>query len=187
MKTAMTSMNVAPRPRVRPGMSRLLGAAAFALAISLAAAPVAHALEVGERAVEFTLTDLNGKAVKLSSLRGKVVLIDFWASWCTPCKQELPLLEKLHAKLARRGLVVLVININKDRADAARFAAAAKLTMTVPLDPKAQVVARYEPPKMPSSYVVDRKGIVRKVNAGFYGASDLARLEADLTALLEQK
>ena len=162
-------------------------AALTALVSLLAGAPSAHALAAGKPAIDFTLPTLDGKQVHLADLRGKVVLIDFWASWCTPCKQELPLLEKLHAKLARRGLVVLVININKDRADAARFAAAAKLTMTVPLDPKAQVGARYEPPKMPSSYVVDRKGIVRKVNAGFYGASDLARLEADLTALLEQK
>ncbi len=184
MKTAMTSMNVAPRPRVRPGMSRLLGAAAFALAISLAAAPVAHALEVGERAVEFTLTDLNGKAVKLSSLRGKVVLIDFWATWCKPCKEELPLLEKLHQKLKGKGLVILAININKKKEDATRFASANKLTMTVPFDGSSDIVSKYKPPKMPSSYLVDKKGIVRKLNAGFYGKSDLDKLEKIILDLL---
>ena len=80
--------------------------------------------------------------------------------------------------------MILVVNINKKKEDAQKFATDNKLTMRIPLDPKSDVVSKYEPPKMPSSYVIDKQGVVRKVNAGFYGASDLKKLESDLIALM---
>ena len=174
-------MNAAPARAVPGGMKRI--GWALAVAVGLAATP-AFALGEGERAVDFTLTTLDGKSVKLSSLRGKVVLIDFWATWCKPCKEELPLLEKLHQKWKGKGLVILAININKKKEDATRFASANKLTMQLPFDGSSDVVAKYKPPKMPSSYLVDKKGIIRKLNAGFYGKGDLDKLEKQIAELL---
>src|SRR5689334_7958432 len=118
-----------PGPAVRKPIRMMKRAAlwialASGLVISALAARGAFALSGGERAIDFTLPTVDGKTVKLSSLRGKVVLIDFWATWCKPCKEELPLLEKLHQKMKAKGVVILAININKKKDDAARFVSA---------------------------------------------------------------
>lgn len=163
---------------------RRLGApSAFALLLSTTSV---EALEKGEAAPEIGLTDLSGKAVKLSALRGKVVLVDFWASWCAPCRESLPALERLARSYADKGLVVVGVNIDKTPEVARSFLAKNKLVLSFPVvhDKKHEVAARYEPPTMPSSYVVDKEGRVRGVHAGFK-ASDANKLEAEIKALLQ--
>jgi thiol-disulfide isomerase/thioredoxin len=122
--------------------------------------------------------------VALSSLRGKVVLIDFWAQWCEPCKKELPELEKLSRQFGDR-VAVLAVNIDKQRANAEKLARQLGLTVDVLLDPAGSVAASYDPPKMPSSFIVDKKGMVRFVNEGFEGAADVERLKKELSELLQ--
>jgi len=90
-------------------LSLLIGSAAWA------------GVSKGQRAPEFALTALAGNKVSLSSLRGKVVLIDFWAQWCEPCKRELPQLDKLAQEYARKGVVVLAVNIDKVRENASAW------------------------------------------------------------------
>jgi thiol-disulfide isomerase/thioredoxin len=146
----------------------------------------AHALSVGQAAPEIKLTDLLGKAVSLSTLKGRVVLVDFWASWCKPCREELPVLETLHKKYASKGLVILGVNVDKDERIAKKFLSDNKLTLSFPLanDAKHEVAERYAPPTMPSSYVIDRAGKVQFVHAGFR-ASDAKKLEAEIAKLLD--
>lgn len=132
---------------------------------------------------DFEVRDLGGQTVRLSDLRGKLVVLDFWASWCEPCLQELPELDRLQKDLADRGVVVLAINIDKQRENAAAMVERLKLSLRVGLDPDGQVVGRYGPEKMPTLYVVDREGVVRHVQQGFDGARDTARLRAVLTRL----
>src|SRR5689334_20144574 len=78
---------------------------------------VAQAVKPGDREIDFSLKDLNGKTVKLSSLKGKVVILDFWASWCVPCKKEIPNLDVLAAayKTNKKDIVIIAVNIDKER------------------------------------------------------------------------
>jgi cytochrome c biogenesis protein CcmG/thiol:disulfide interchange protein DsbE len=140
-------------------------------------------VQKGQRAPEFALPTLKGGKVSLARLRGKVVLIDFWAQWCEPCKKELPQLEKLSRDYNGRGVVILTINIDKQRGNAERLAKQLGLTLDVLLDPAGSVAATYDPPKMPSSFVVDQRGIVRYVNEGFEGEKDVARFRQELDEL----
>jgi peroxiredoxin len=133
-------------------------------------------VQKGQRAPQFALPTLKGNKVSLAGLRGKVVLIDFWAQWCEPCKKELPQLEKLSRDYGGRGVVILTINIDKQRTNAERLAKQLGLTLDVLLDPAGSVAATYDPPKMPTSFVVDQRGIVRYVNEGFDGPKDIDRL-----------
>ncbi len=136
----------------------------------------------GQPAIDFQAPALNGGTVKLSSLRGKVVLVDFWASWCEPCKKELPRLAKMAKKLHGNGIEILAINVDTDRHAAEEFLHKNGVDLNVLLDPSGSVVGRYDPPKMPTSYVVDREGVIRHVNAGFE-EGDEAKIEHQLTAL----
>jgi peroxiredoxin len=149
----------------------------------LAIAGSAVALSVGSKAPEIDLADRDGKVVKVSELKGKVVLVDFWASWCAPCREELPVLEALHKKYAAQGLVVVGVNGDNDRANMDKFLRRTKLSFRVVHDSARGVAARYAPTKMPSSYLIDRAGLVRHVHAGFK-ANDAEVLEREIKALL---
>jgi thiol-disulfide isomerase/thioredoxin len=147
-----------------------------------------HALAVGEgtRAPEIGLKDLGGKPVNVAELKGRVVLVDFWASWCAPCREELPVLEGLFRKYREQGLVIVGVGLDKDAKNVSKFLRANPLSFTVVHDADGAVADRYAPPKMPSSYLVDRKGVVRRVHAGFK-ASDKATLEREIKELLGEK
>ena len=155
-----------------------------ALAAAMLFATAARAdLAAGNRAVDFEKRALNGQTVKLSGLRGKVVLVDFWASWCEPCKKELPLLGTLAQKLKAKGIEIVTVNIDDKKENAEAFLRAHNLAaLTVVHDADKSIVGKYEPPKMPSSFVVDKNGVVRQVNAGF-DPGDEAKIEKELTAL----
>lgn len=146
----------------------------------------AQALESGQVAPEIDLPDFTGKPVRLRELRGKVVLVDFWASWCGPCKEELPLLDKLQRKYAQRGLAVIGVNVDDGEAIAKEFLQNRKLNLSFPVvnDRKHDVAARYAPGTMPSSFVVDREGRVRHVHSGFR-SGDAAKLESVIQGLLD--
>jgi cytochrome c biogenesis protein CcmG, thiol:disulfide interchange protein DsbE len=158
--------------------------AALALALSVGSVSgSALALDAGQAAPEIALKDLSGKAIKLSELKGKVVLVDFWASWCGPCRESLPVLEKLSKQYKDKGFVVLGVNIDNDLAAAQKFLKDVPVSFPIVSDTGKQVAKSYAPPTMPSSYLVDKSGKVHVVHAGFK-ASDAAKLEAEIKALL---
>lgn len=144
----------------------------------------AAALDTGARMPELTAVDLAGKRFDRKALEGKVVLIDFWASWCAPCKQELPQLERLYQKHKAKGLVVIGVNVDRDLDKARALAKELKLSFPVVHDAEHAIAGRFEPPRMPSSFLIDRKGVVRYVHAGFR-AGDEAEIEKQLKALLD--
>ncbi len=163
------------------------GSYGFALSLLLLASAlvtrVASAVEQGQAAPEIRLSDLSGKPVALSSFKGKVVLVDFFASWCAPCREELPVLEKLHKTYRDQGLVVLGVNIDNELAAAQTFLKAVPVSFTVLHDAEKKVAKVYAPPTMPSSYLIDRKGQIHYVHKGFR-ASDAAKIEAELKKML---
>src|SRR5262245_28515817 len=156
----------------------------LSLGLALIAGPAA-ALDSGERMPEIGIKDLSGNAVSLASLKGKVVIVDFWATWCGPCKESMPVLEKLHKKYGSQGLVVVGVSVDEEAANVGPFIKKMKVSFPIVHDASHKVADRFKPPKMPSSYVIDRKGIVRHVHEGFH-AKDSAAFESQVKALLGQ-
>jgi thiol-disulfide isomerase/thioredoxin len=145
-----------------------------ALVTLLFLAGVAQAdLKQGDRARDFE---------QLAKLRGKVVLVDFWASWCEPCKRELPILNKLAPKLKEKGVEIVTVNIDEKKDNAEQFLREHGVKLNVVYDKDHKIVGEWEPPKMPTSFVVDRNGVIRAVNAGF-DSGDEAKIEKQLTAI----
>ena len=143
----------------------------------------AFALDVGERMPKAALNDLSGKPIAPGALAGKVVIVDFWASWCGPCKQELPALEALHRKYKDKGLVVIGVSVDSELDKAQALAKSLKLSFQSAHDAEHALAEQFDPPRMPSSYVIDQKGIVRHIHAGFR-AGDEAKIEREVRALL---
>lgn len=149
----------------------------------LGLAQLASALEVGTTPPEIGANSLDGTRVSLASLRGKVVVVDFWASWCAPCKQEMPVLESLYKRFKDQGLVIVGVSVDNERSNAQKFARSVSVTFPIVHDADHAVADRFHPPKMPTSYVIDKAGKVRFVHAG-YRAEDARKLEQEITSLL---
>jgi len=139
---------------------------------------------VGQVVPDAEFTALQGKEnIKLSSLQGKVVLLDFWASWCAPCQEELPMLDEMSARLKSKGVEIVGVSIDENKADAEHFLKRkSSWSLTLGHDPDQKVAEQFKPPKMPTSYVIDRNGVVRQMNAGFERA-DAKKIEAQLVDL----
>ncbi len=119
----------------------------------------------------------------LSQLRGKVVIVDFWASWCAPCRQSFPWLNEMQAKYRDRGLVVIGVNVDRERTEADRFLAQTPAAFKIVYDPDGALAARYQVPGMPSSYLIGRDGQQAGVHIGFRKGAREQR-EAELQRLL---
>jgi len=112
-----------------------------------------------------------------------VLLLDIWASWCGPCKQELPMLDEMAARLRSKGVQIVAVSIDHERANLDKFLGArGRWSLTIAHDPKGEVADRLQPEKMPTSYIIDRQGIIRYVNYGFV-PSDAGKIETRLTEL----
>mgnify|MGYP001823380633 CR=1 FL=1 len=123
-------------------------------------------------------------SVGLAELRGKVVYLDFWASWCGPCRISFPQLEQLRAELGPRGFEVLAVNLDEHEADALSFLAAMPVSYPVVRDAAGDSPRAYGILGMPTGYLLDRQGVVRLVHQG-YRRSDGERLRAEIVKLLE--
>jgi thiol-disulfide isomerase/thioredoxin len=147
----------------------------------------ASALEAGAPVPDMTAASLdgNGRDVRLGSLRGRVVYVDFWASWCVPCRQSMPLLDEVYRRLEPRGLTV--IGVNKDVAvtDAQRFLRRVPVSFPLVEDREDRFALAFAVKAMPSGYLIDRKGVVRSVHRGFTTESG-ALLAAEIESLLRE-
>jgi len=171
-------------PAAKP-VSRLRRAAIAMLAAAmLLAAGIGHAVGVGERAPDFRLPQLGKDAsLGLADLHGKIVFVDFWASWCSPCREAMPQYEKLRASLPGDGFAILAVNVDETRADAEKFLAAHPVGYAIVLDPAGEVPKAYGLVGMPTSYLIDRNGVVRWRGQGFKSADiDTLRQEIDKLA-----
>jgi peroxiredoxin len=156
-----------------------------ALSLLLVSGLAFAGVQKGMKAPDFSLPTLTGSKLSLASLRGKVVVIDFWAQWCEPCKKELPQLQKLAKEFSGKDVVVLAINLDKTKDNAQRLAQQLGLSIPVLLDPSGAVAATYDLPKMPTSFLVDKRGIVRFVHEGFEGSGDVDRFRKELVELTQ--
>lgn len=123
----------------------------------------------GQAATDFTLADLSGKKHSLKALRGKVVMLDFWASWCGPCRRQMPLVEKLGKELESKGLVVYAVNQGESAETARRYLEKYRYATTTLLDRKLEVGRRYKAVGIPTLVIIDREG---KIAAHYVGLRD---------------
>jgi peroxiredoxin len=164
-------------------LARCLGAFALIAASLAAGAQTArtHPL-VGRQPPAFTRRDLNGQSIRLGSLRGKVVLLNFWASWCAPCQQEMPAFESWQREYGSRGLQVIGISMDDDRESAQRLVEKLKIDYPIALG-DARLGEQYgEVLGLPITFLIGRDG---KVLAQFQGESDLKSIEREIQSALQ--
>ncbi|MBI5562650.1 MAG: TlpA family protein disulfide reductase [Deltaproteobacteria bacterium] len=143
---------------------------------------------INEAAPVVVLRNLAGKTVSLGDLKGKVVFVDFWASWCGPCKQELPEINRFITKYKDSDAVVLAVNIDKTRSNVDEFLSKIQNIsnkMLIVLDPDAKVVASYNARMMPTSFIIDKTGVVRYIHFG-YRENDPDTWAEEVEGLLKQ-
>jgi peroxiredoxin len=157
---------------------------AFALAAALLAAGQAAAVDVGQKAPEFTAPALDGeKSLSLGAYRGKVVYLDFWASWCPPCLTSLPLLEELRKEFPNEQFQILAVNVDQDPEKARAFLARTRVGYPSASDPKGRIPETFGIETMPTSFLIDRSGVVRHVHRGFR-KGDVAGLRERIAQLV---
>jgi peroxiredoxin len=127
------------------------------------------AQKINDKAPEFSGNAHGGGTVKLSDFAGKAILVDFWASWCGPCRQEMPFLVGQYALNKDKGFVVLGVNVDKDAKNLNKFLAGLEVKPDFPIvhDPQSKICPLYGLEGMPTSVLIDRKGIVRFRHVGF--------------------
>jgi thiol-disulfide isomerase/thioredoxin len=144
----------------------------------------AQAIDVGQTAPPFSVASHDGETrVTRENLRGKVVLVDFWASWCGPCRESMPLYDKLRAEFPTDRFDVLAINLDEEYSDAQAFLAKNKVSYPVALDPLGTTAQSFGLVGMPSSFLLDEKGVIRQRHTGFK-AKDIDELRKQIQQLL---
>jgi len=153
------------------------------LALLLAAVPVlAKTTKPAPVAPAFTLPGLKGD-VSLGSLRGKTVLVDFWASWCGPCRQSFPWMNGLEKRYGDKGLAIVAVNLDKDREFADNFLAEVPALFTVAFDPSGKIAERYKVKAMPTTFLISADGRVLATHTGF-DAKHASDFEAQIAEAL---
>lgn len=144
---------------------RISSRLAAAMATTLLALPTLALTPTA--APNFDLAAMAGNHVNLAQYKGQVVMINFWASWCGPCRTEMPLLEQLHKKYKAMGFTMIGVNVEPDSAAAAQWLKATPVTFPILFDTDSKVSKLYSVQAMPSTVIVDRKGQVRWMHAGY--------------------
>nr|WP_174624795.1 TlpA disulfide reductase family protein [Candidatus Methylobacter favarea] len=126
------------------------------------------AVEAGGKAPDCGLTSMrDAQRIELRQFSGKVLYVDFWASWCGPCVKSFPFLNSLHEKFSKEGLQILGVNLDENPADAREFLGKYPADFTVAADANEQCARDFDVKAMPSSYLIDRQGVVRHIRLGF--------------------
>ena len=119
------------------------------------------------KAPNFTLKSRSGKNIKLSELRGEVVMLNFWASWCGPCRKEMPLLEKIHKKYKRLGFTLLGVNVEENSSAAKNYLKDVKVSFPILFDTTNKTSKLYDVSAMPTTILIDRNGSKRFIHKGY--------------------
>lgn len=147
--------------------NHLVTVLALLLTAAVPVAALAGDIAPGATAPDFQLNSASGKPVSLSDLKGQVVLINFWASWCGPCRQEMPILDQLYHSYQAAGFTLLGVNVEPSAGDASKFLKSTPVSFPVLYDPNSKVSQLYQVSGMPSTIIVDREGKIRYVHHGY--------------------
>ncbi|MEO6360689.1 MAG: TlpA disulfide reductase family protein [Sphingomicrobium sp.] len=154
--------------------ARLMLAAAAASVLAATPATAGSKLKVGQPSPDFELTLMDGSKIKLSQMRGDVVLVNFWATWCVPCRKELPLLDGYYRQTKKYGLRVFAVT-TEDSVPARKLKPLFDV-MAIPAAKRVKGGALSDVEAVPTNYVIDRAGIVRHTQAGAFELDDLNRI-----------
>jgi thiol-disulfide isomerase/thioredoxin len=158
-------------------------AGVLALGVLATTAPAADkGIKAGDSFPDLTSFSLEGKLPE--DLKGKVVLVDFWASWCGPCKDSFPVMEELQTRFGKKGLVVLAVNLDEDSGTMNDFLKKHPVTFTVVRDAKKKLVSTVNIKSMPSSFVLTPDGKVASVHKGFHGQETRAQYFKEIEELI---
>jgi thiol-disulfide isomerase/thioredoxin len=160
----------------------------YSLLLSMLLYPAAlFAVEIGQEAPAFELHPItDGDVSRLLDSRGKVVLLDFWASWCGPCRKSLPLYNHMYLELADRNFEIIAINTDENPDDGLRFLERYPVDYPVLKDPGATVPPRYQLKAMPTAYLIDRSGRIHSIFAGFR-EGEMTKVRTAVEKLLNEK
>lgn len=145
----------------------LLFALLATVALGLAASPALHAEVLQGKAPDFTLRSNSGKNIKLSEYRGQVILLNFWASWCGPCRQEMPLLNAIQKRYGKLGFTVLGVNVEEDSDQARAMLREIPVDFPILFDTTNKASKLYNVSAMPSTVLIDRDGNMRYLHKGY--------------------
>ena len=152
----------------------------------LALSPQAIALGIGSAAPSLSAPSSDGRMLSLDQFRGQVVYVDFWASWCAPCREAMPVLDTLQQRYRARGFTVIGVNVDTDRKSAQRMLDQLVPVFPIVFDPKGLWPEAFGLRDMPSSFLIDAAGVVRYVEKGFR-EKDVPQIEAAIKAALGEK
>lgn len=138
--------------------------------------------QAGFAAPDFTLETLDGGTISLADLRGQVVLINFWATWCPPCRAEMPAIQQVYDKYRDQGFTVLAVDVQESDGQVTAFIDQMELTFPILMDRDGSVFASYQVKALPSTFFVDRAGVIQDVTLG--GPMTAAFIESQVTGLL---
>lgn len=156
------------------------------MAATVAASSNAMALAVGEAAPQFTAPALQGEqSISLSDYRGKVVYVDFWASWCPPCRISLPKLEQLRSELGADKFEVIAVNLDESSKDGVNFIKDVSPSYPVAKNPEGNIPEMYGLKGMPTAYLIDQSGKVVHIHEGF-NEKDVEFLKAEIGKLIQE-
>lgn len=172
-------------PRI-PTTKIRLAAPTAVLALALAGCGAQAPAAGPKPAPDFTLKTPAGGAVSLAEMKGKVVLLDFWATWCLPCHEAIPVLERLHRRFGRDGFVVVGVNVDEETGPVGSFMRRFRMSYPVGLDTDMAVLSAYRVRGIPNMFLLDRKGRIRKHWIGLDDALE-GVLEAEIRSLLQEK
>ncbi|MFC6633577.1 TlpA disulfide reductase family protein [Microbulbifer taiwanensis] len=147
-------------------MFRLLAGLALILSSQFALA--------AEPSFDFSLASNKGANLRLAEQRGDVIMLNFWASWCGPCRKEMPLLDELHARYEAAGFQVWGVNVDSERADAEKMLGKIPVDFPILFDSSGEVSKKYGIDAMPSSVFIDRDGNVRQIHRGYRDGDEAA-------------
>lgn len=132
----------------------------------------AEGIMVGNRAPDFQLNNLEGQAISLEGLQGKPVILNFWATWCPPCRYEMPFLQAIYDEYASQGLVLLEIDIGESLSTVKKYFADNNLSMPALLDSNNQVSSRYAITAIPTTFFIDKNGVIKFKKIGAFLSED---------------
>lgn len=136
-------------------------------------------------APDFTLQSSTGENVRLAEQRGQVVMLNFWASWCGPCRKEMPLLDEMSKRYSAAGFVLYGVNVEEDNTDAKKLIKELGVTFPILYDTESKASSLYNVDAMPTTVVIDKKGEIRFVNRG-YKAGDEAKYRDQIRELIKE-
>ncbi|WP_395012284.1 TlpA family protein disulfide reductase [Undibacterium sp.] len=163
---------------------RLFKLFAVSVAIMLHISPTALAIERDQKAPEFTVPGRSND-VSLSAYRGQIVYLDFWASWCGPCKKSFPWMNALQEKFGAKGLKIIAINLDSKTEDGTLFLTKVPAIFLIGFDKQGTVAKQYQVQAMPSSVLIDRDGKILEVHKGF-NDTIAKKIEGEIEALLKK-